>query len=78
MFFKFNSVCALLLRKNNKNTENPVNCFLHDDASGSTRSPQTSIIIKIYQMPWNGFYIYLSRDPNRKVMLLTDSRTKVF
>ena len=78
MFFKFNLVCALLLRKNNKNTENPVNCFVHDDASGGTWSPQISIIIKVCQMPWNGFYIYLSRDPNKKVMLLTDSRTKVF
>ena len=77
MSFKFD-LYALLLRKNNKHTESPVNYFLHDDASAGMQSPQTFIIIIICQMPWDGFYIYLSRDPNEKVMLLTESRTKVF
>ena len=75
MSFKFD-LYALLLRKNNKHTENPVNCLLHDDASAGMRSPQTFIIIKICQTPWNGFYIYLCRDSNKNVMLLTDSEDK--
>ena len=31
-------------KKNNKRTKNPVNRFLHDDASASRRSPQTSVV----------------------------------
>ena len=39
-------------KKNNKRTINPVNCFLHDDASAGMRSPQTSIVIKRMQERW--------------------------
>ena len=44
------------LKKNNKWTKKPVNCFLHDDASVGMLSPQTSIAIKLCQTPWNGLY----------------------
>ena len=56
MFFKFNLVCALLLRKNNKNTENPVNCFLHDDASGGTRTVVSKYVL--FYSYWS-FKVYM-------------------
>ena len=44
MFYFFN-------KKNNKQTEKPINCFLQDDASAGIQSLQTSIEIKLCQNP---------------------------
>ena len=42
---------SITFKKNNKRTKNPVNCFLDDDASAAMSSPQTSIVIKLFQTP---------------------------
>ena len=47
-----NLIDVLYFKKNNKRTKNPVNCFLHDDASVGMRSSQTSIVIKTCQTPF--------------------------
>ena len=45
---------CLTFKKNNKQTNKPVNHFLQDDASAGIRSLKTSIEIKLCQNPWNG------------------------
>ena len=45
---------CLTVKKNNKQTQKPINRFLQDDVSAGIRSLQTSIEIKLYQNPWNG------------------------
>ena len=65
-------------KKNNKRTKNPVNCFLHDDESAGMRSPQTSIVIKLCQKPWNGLQgnSVIAVDGGEKVVLETLNFTR--